>query len=88
MSRIKSLLFVLALAAQVPLASATVTYVVGTCKNTPFKTITSALQATPPPNVVEVCPGFYFETIPHHEPGDLGRNTGQQPVGAASAVHF
>jgi Protein of unknown function (DUF1565) len=63
MSRMKSLLVLLALAAQVPLASATVTYVVGTCKNTPYNTITSALQATPRPNVVEVCPGTYAEQV-------------------------
>ncbi len=65
MSRIKSLLFLLVLAAQVPLASATVTYVVGTCKNSnnPITSITQALQTTPPPNVVEVCPGTYNEQV-------------------------
>ena len=65
MSRIKSLLFLLVLAAQVPLASATVTYVVGTCKNlnNPITSITQALQTTPAPNVVEVCPGTYNEQV-------------------------
>lgn len=60
MVRIKSILVLLALVAQ---ASATVTYVVGTCKNTPYTTITSALEATPAPNVVEVCPGTYAEQL-------------------------
>jgi hypothetical protein len=65
MSRIKSLLFLLALAAQVTLASATVTYAVGSCKPTlkSFTTIMAALGATPAPNVVEVCPGTYPEQI-------------------------
>jgi hypothetical protein len=65
MSRIKSLLFLLVLAAQVPLASATVTYVVGSCKPSlpSFTTINGALGATPPPNVVEVCPGTYPEQV-------------------------
>lgn len=65
MSRIKSLLLLFALA-QLPLASAkTVTYAVGTCepKLASFTTISSALAATPPPNVVEVCPGTYKEQI-------------------------
>jgi pectin methylesterase-like acyl-CoA thioesterase len=65
MSRIKFLLFLLALAAQVPLASATVTYAVGTCKPAlhSFTTIQGALDASPPPNVVEVCPGTYNEQV-------------------------
>jgi hypothetical protein len=66
MSRIKTLLFVLALAAQVPLASsATVTYQVGGClpKLVSFTTIMGALGATPRPNVVKVCPGAYFEQV-------------------------
>lgn len=65
MSRIKTLLFVLVLAAQVPLASATVTYAVGTCepKLTSFTTIQGALDAAPAPNVVKVCPGTYNEQI-------------------------
>jgi hypothetical protein len=65
MPRIKSLLFLLALAAQVPLASATVTYAVGSCKPSlrSFGTIMDALGATPAPNVVEVCPGTYPEQV-------------------------
>ncbi|MGB6472472.1 MAG: hypothetical protein WBF04_00175 [Candidatus Sulfotelmatobacter sp.] len=65
MSRIKSLLFLLALAAQVQLASATVTYVVGTCKPSlpSFTRIMDALGAAPAPNVVEVCPGTYNEQV-------------------------
>ena len=68
MSRLKYLLLLFALAAQVPLASATVTYVVGTCKpsfplSSIFTHINDALKATPPPNVVEVCPGTYAEQV-------------------------
>jgi hypothetical protein len=73
MSRIKSLLFLLALVAQVPLASATVTYVVGTCKPSlpSFAHINDALDATPAPNVVEVCPGTYPEQIGIFKPVTL-----------------
>jgi|HubBroStandDraft_1064217.scaffolds.fasta_scaffold01157_7 hypothetical protein len=65
MSRIKTLLFVLALAAQVPLASATVTYAVGTCepKLPSFTTIQGALSGTPAPKVVTICPGTYAEQV-------------------------
>jgi hypothetical protein len=65
MSRIKFLLVLLALTAQVPLASATVTYAVGTCKPSliSFPTIQGALNGNPPPNVVEICPGTYPEQI-------------------------
>lgn len=44
---------------------ATVTYQVGTCKPAPhtFQTITAALTATPPPNIVKVCPGTYREQV-------------------------
>jgi hypothetical protein len=65
MSRIKSLLFLLALAAQVPLASATVTYQVGGClpKLPTSTTIQGALNASPSPDVVKVCPGTYNEQI-------------------------
>jgi hypothetical protein len=67
MPRITTLLFLLALAAQVP-ASATVTYVVGNCKPSfppkdTFQHINDAVNATPPPNVVEVCPGTYAEVV-------------------------
>jgi hypothetical protein len=65
MSRIKSLLFLLALATHLPLLSATVTYAVGTCKPRlpSFPTISAAVAATPSPNVVEVCPGTYPEQV-------------------------
>lgn len=68
MSRVKSLLFPLIvfvsmLAAQVPLASATVTYVVGTCQKTIYTSIQAALDAKPLPNVVKVCPGTYGEQV-------------------------
>jgi hypothetical protein len=73
MSRIKSLLFLLALAAQVPLASATVTYAVGSCKPSlrSFTGINLALGATPAPNVVEVCPGTYAEEVGIYKPVTL-----------------
>jgi hypothetical protein len=65
MSRIKSLLFLIVLAAQVPPALAKVTYQVGGClpKLTSFSTITLALQASPSPDVVEICPGVYLEQV-------------------------
>src|SRR5271168_4707538 len=65
MSRIKTLLFLMALTAQVTVASATVTYAVGSCepKLLSFTTIMSALGATPAPNVVKVCPGAYTEQV-------------------------
>jgi hypothetical protein len=65
MPGIKSLLFLLPLAALAPLASATVTYAVGTCQPRlpSFSTIQSALTATPLPNVVKVCPGTYPEQL-------------------------
>jgi hypothetical protein len=65
MSGFKSVLFLLVLAAQVPLASATVTYVVGSCKPTlpSFTTINGALSATTKPNVIQICPGIYPEEV-------------------------
>jgi hypothetical protein len=47
------------------LLAATVTYEVGTCKSgfKTFSTITAALTAAPPPNVVMVCPGNYYEQV-------------------------
>jgi hypothetical protein len=66
MSGIRTLLFVFALAAQMPLASAAaVNYAVGSCKPAlpSFATIQGALNASPSPNVVEVCPGTYNEQI-------------------------
>lgn len=95
MSRIKSLRFqlvlsLLVLAAQMPLASATVTYVVGSCKNplNPIVTITQALQKTPQPNVVEVCPGTYAEqvviTFPVTVEGIPGGSSDQAIISAQS----
>jgi nitrous oxidase accessory protein NosD len=73
MSRIKSLVFLLTLAAQVPLASATVTYAVGSCKPSlrSFTGINLALGATPAPDVVEVCPGTYAEEVGIYKPVTL-----------------
>ncbi len=62
-SCIKSLLFLLALAAQVPLASATVTNYVGHCVSGSYATISAALATTPAPNYVYVCPGTYAEQV-------------------------
>jgi len=46
----------LAIGAQ-QVSAATVTYIVGTCKSgTQFSTIQSALDASPAPDTVEVCP--------------------------------
>jgi|SRR5580658_181411 hypothetical protein len=62
---------------------ATVTYQVGTCKPAPhtFQTITAALTATPPPNVVKVCPGTYNEqvniTYPVTLQGMISGNSGE-----------
>ena len=49
----------LALAFGAPeMSAATVTYIVGTCvSGTHFSTIQAALDASPAPNTVEVCPG-------------------------------
>jgi len=44
--------------------AASVTYIVGSCKSgTQFSTIQSALDASPAPNTVEVCPGTYLEQV-------------------------
>jgi len=52
--------------------SASVTYIVGTCKSgTRFSTIQSALDASPAPNTVEVCPGQYNEQITISKPVTL-----------------
>jgi hypothetical protein len=79
MSRIKPLLFLLVLAALAPLAAATVTYVVGSCKPTlpSFTTINGALSATTKPNVIEICPGTYPEEVGIYFPVTLeGITTG------------
>jgi hypothetical protein len=66
MSRIATLLslVVLTLGSHATLAANT-KYAVGTCepKLTSFSTIQAALNATPPPTVVEVCPGTYQEQV-------------------------
>jgi len=61
--RIKYLLFLLALVAQVSLASATVTNYVGSCVSGSYPTISAALATTPAPNFVYVCPGTYPEQV-------------------------
>jgi hypothetical protein len=73
MTRIKALLFLSAFTVQVSLASAAVTYAVGTCqpKLPSFSTITLALDATPAPDVVKVCPGIYPEEIGIFKPVTL-----------------
>jgi len=54
------------------LSAASVTYIVGTCKSgTHFSTIQSALDASPAPNTVEVCPGQYPEQITITKPVTL-----------------
>jgi parallel beta-helix repeat protein len=61
----------LALGAQ-PLHAASLTYIVGTCKSgTHFTTIQSALDASPAPTTVEVCPGVYDEQITITKPVTL-----------------
>jgi parallel beta-helix repeat protein len=63
----------LALAFGAPEMSATtVTYIVGTCvSGTHFSTIQAALDASPAPNTVEVCPGQYGEQITITKPVTL-----------------
>jgi hypothetical protein len=67
MLRIKSLLLLLAmgLAVQVPVASAAVTYAVGTCLPHlhSYSTIGDALAAVPASSVVKVCPATYNEQV-------------------------
>jgi hypothetical protein len=88
MSRMKSLLLLLAMAAPVPLASATVTYAVGTCEPNfaSFITISAALAATPSPNVIEVCPGTYAEQIVITVPVTLEGISNGNLTGATIAV--
>ena len=46
------------------MSATTVTYIVGTCTSgTHFSTIQAALDASPAPNTVEVCPGQYAEQV-------------------------
>jgi parallel beta-helix repeat protein len=60
------------------MSAATVTYIVGTCKSgTQFSTIQKALDASPAPDTVEVCPGSYAEQITISHPVTLeGINRG------------
>jgi len=52
--------------------AASVTYIVGTCTSgTQFKTIQSALDASPAPNTVEVCPGQYAAQVTITKPVTL-----------------
>jgi len=68
----------LAFGAQEMLA-ATVTYIVGTCTSgTQFSTIQSALDASPAPNTVEVCPGVYTEQLTITKPVTVKGITGNQ----------
>jgi Periplasmic copper-binding protein (NosD) len=61
-----------ALAFGAQMSSASVTYIVGTCKSgTQFSTIQSALDASPAPNTVEVCPGVYSEQVTITKPVSL-----------------
>jgi pectin methylesterase-like acyl-CoA thioesterase len=54
------------------MSAATVTYIVGTCTSgTHFSTIQAALDASPAPNTVEVCPGQYGEQITITKPVTL-----------------
>ena len=52
--------------------AASVTYIVGTCiSGTQFSTIQAALNASPAPNTVEVCPGTYLEQVAISHPVTL-----------------
>jgi hypothetical protein len=53
--------------------ASTITYEVGTCKpHLPsYTSISAALAATPAPNVVQVCPGTYYEQIEITQPVTL-----------------
>ena len=65
-------LSVLALAFGAQKMSASVTYIVGTCTSgKQFSTIQAALDASPAPNTVEVCPGQYAEQITITKPVTL-----------------
>jgi len=55
-----------------PLSAASITYIVGTCRSgTQFSTIQAALDASPAPNIVDVCPGQYPEQITITKPVTL-----------------
>src|SRR5579884_2795229 len=63
----------LTLAAQNLPASASTIYVVGTCKPTSheFAHIQDALNFSPPPTVVQVCPGTYNEQVTISQPVNI-----------------
>ena len=60
------------------MSAASVTYIVGACRSgTHFSTIQSALDASPSPDTVQVCPGSYAEQITISHPVTLeGINQG------------
>lgn len=67
-------LLILGLAAQPLLGITASTYVVGTCKAPSFPTfptITAALNATPAPVIVQICPGTYSEQVQITQPVTL-----------------
>jgi hypothetical protein len=67
-SLFSAMLFVLA----APELHAATTYIVGTCKTgTRFTKIQDALNATPAPTIVEVCPGTYPEQVTISKPVTL-----------------
>jgi hypothetical protein len=75
------LLVVILAAAQLP----ALTYEVGGCKPGPknFQTITAALSATPPPTIVQVCPGRYLEQVVVTQPvkiEGISGNNGEQAI--------
>jgi hypothetical protein len=88
MSYMKSVLFLMVLAAEVSLASTTITYAVGTCKPSlpSFATISTALAATPAANVVQVCPGKYPEQVVITNPVTLEGITSGNSAQAVIAV--
>jgi len=75
MARFKFMFLVVSacvLTAGVPELHAATTYIVGTCKvGTQFTKIQDALNATPAPTIVEVCPGTYPEQVTISKPVTL-----------------
>jgi parallel beta-helix repeat protein len=62
--------------------SASTTYIVGTCASgTQFSTIQAALDASPAPTTVEVCPGVYSEELTITKPVTVEGITGNVPNG-------
>jgi len=55
------------------LSASTITYAVGTCRPSlpSYSTISAALAAVPPANVIEVCPGTYNEQVQITQPVTL-----------------